>query len=221
MANLLIRKPLQQLMDEAGDQGEHALKRCLGPWHITALGVGAVIGAGIFVLTGQAAYQNAGPAVVLSFIVSAVACAFAGLCYAEFASLIPIAGSAYTYGYATLGELFAWIIGWDLMLEYALGASTVSVGWTGYFVTLLKHAGIEIPAGLSTSTFMVDPQGHFLNTGAFNLVSFVILLLISMILAIGIQESATVNAVIVFLKVAIVILFIMCAVRMDPIDSLA
>ncbi|HYM09165.1 MAG TPA: amino acid permease [Bryobacterales bacterium] len=208
MANLLIRKPLQQLMEEAGDQGAHTLKRCLGPWQLLALGIGAVIGAGIFVLTGEAAYENAGPAVILSFIASGIACAFAGLCYAEFASMIPIAGSAYTYSYATLGELFAWIIGWDLMLEYALGASTVSVGWTGYFVTLLKHVGIEVPAGMSTSTFVLDAQGHFQNTGAFNVVSFLVLLLISVILAVGIQESATVNTTIVFLKVAIVLLFI-------------
>jgi APA family basic amino acid/polyamine antiporter len=208
MADLLIQKPLNLLMREANEEGVHTLKRVLGPWQLTALGIGAIIGAGIFVLTGEAAYQNAGPAVVLSFIASAIACGFAGLCYAEFASLIPIAGSAYTYGYATLGELFAWIIGWDLILEYALGASTVSVGWSGYFISLLNYFGIQLPASISTSTFIVNAQGRFENTGAFNFIAFGILLVISTILAIGIKESATLNAIIVFLKVAIVLLFI-------------
>ncbi len=211
MADLLIRKPLQQLMTEAGEEGAHTLKRVLGPWQLTCLGIGAIIGAGIFVLTGEAAYNNAGPAVVLSFVASAIACAFAGLCYAEFASLIPIAGSAYTYGYATLGELFAWIIGWDLMLEYALGASTVSVGWTGYFLSLLNHFGISLPASISTSTYAVQ-EGHYVSTGSFNFVAFLIILVISAVLAIGIQESARINTVIVVLKVAIVLLFILAGV---------
>ncbi len=208
MADLLIQKPLQQLMNEASEEGTHTLKRVLGPWSLTALGIGAVIGAGIFVLTGQAAHDHAGPAVPLSFVAAGIACAFAGLCYAEFASLIPIAGSAYTYGYATLGELFAWIIGWDLILEYALGASTVSVGWTGYFVSLLNHIGIQIPATLSTAMYVVNAQGQWVNTGSFNLVAFFILVTISTILAVGIQESATVNTVIVVLKLAIVLFFI-------------
>jgi len=212
MADLLIRKPLQQLMNEAGEEGTHTLKRVLGPWSLTLLGIGAIIGAGIFVLTGQAAHDNAGPAVVLSFVVSGLACAFAGLCYAEFASLIPIAGSAYTYGYATLGEIFAWIIGWDLILEYALGASTVSVGWTGYFVSLLSHFGISVPASLSTSTYILNAQGQLENTGSFNLIALVILCTVSTILAIGIQESARINAVIVVLKVSIVLLFILTGV---------
>jgi APA family basic amino acid/polyamine antiporter len=213
MPNLFLQKPLSQLLDEAAEEGSHTLKRVLGPWQLTALGIGAIIGAGIFVLTGEAAYKNAGPAVVLSFVVSAIACAFAGLCYAEFASLIPIAGSAYTYGYATLGELFAWIIGWDLMLEYALGASTVSVGWTGYFVSLLKNVGIDVPAAISTSTFILNDQGQFVNTGSFNLVAFLILILISGILALGIQESATINTLVVILKVTIVLLFLFAGVR--------
>ncbi|MBI3698763.1 MAG: amino acid permease [Acidobacteria bacterium] len=211
MPNLLIRKPMQLLMTEAGETGIHTLKRVLGPWQLTALGIGAIIGAGIFVLTGEAAFNNAGPAVVLSFVASAIACAFAGLCYAEFASLIPIAGSAYTYGYATLGELFAWIIGWDLILEYALGASTVSVGWAGHFVPLLKHFGIYIPDSVSTSTFVLQ-NGHFVNTGAFNLVSFGVLLLISAVLAKGIKESATLNSIVVVLKLGIVLLFIGCGI---------
>ncbi len=209
MANLLIQKPLQQLMTEAGESGTHTLKRVLGPWTLTALGIGAIIGAGIFVLTGQAAHDHAGPAVPLSFVAAGVACAFAGLCYAEFASLIPIAGSAYTYGYATLGELFAWIIGWDLILEYALGASTVSVGWAGYFVSLLGHFGIQVPASVSTATFAVGDGGQWINTGSFNVVAFCILLVISTILAIGIQESATVNSIVVVLKLGIVVFFIL------------
>jgi len=133
MANLLATKPMDMLMSEAGDEGGHSLKRALGPVNLVTLGIGAIIGAGIFVLTGSAAAKYAGPAIVLSFVLAGIACVFAGLCYAEFASLIPIAGSAYTYGYATLGEIFAWIIGWDLILEYAFGAATVASGWTSEF----------------------------------------------------------------------------------------
>src|SRR6201996_5047675 len=138
MANLFAVKPLSMLTSEASEEGEHTLKRSLGPVNLVTLGVGAVIGAGIFVLTGQAAALHAGPAIALSFILAGLTCAFAGLCYAEFASLIPIAGSAYTYGYATLGELVAWIIGWCLVLEYAFGAATVASGWSGYFTSLLE-----------------------------------------------------------------------------------
>jgi APA family basic amino acid/polyamine antiporter len=208
MVNLLALKPLDKLMDEAGEEGEHTLKRALGAGSLTALGIGAIIGAGIFVLTGVAAYQNAGPAVVLSFVAAGIACAFAGLCYAEFASLIPIAGSAYTYGYATLGELFAWIIGWDLILEYALAASTVSVGWTGYFTSLLQHFGLTLPPSLSTSTYILNAAGHMENTGSVNVFAMLILLLVSLILAIGIRESAMMNTIIVILKVGIVLVFI-------------
>src|SRR3974377_1331226 len=131
MANLLAKKPLDLIMSEAHETGEHSLKRALGPGNLISLGIGAIIGTGIFVLTGTATANHAGPAIVLSFVLAAVACVFAGLCYAEFASMIPIAGSAYTYGYATLGEFIAWIIGWDLILEYALGAVTVALGWGG------------------------------------------------------------------------------------------
>ena len=208
MADLLALKPLDQLMKEAVEEGEHTLHRALNAWTLTALGIGAIIGAGIFVLTGEAAYRNAGPAVVLSFVVAGIACAFAALCYAEFASMIPIAGSAYTYGYATLGELFAWIIGWDLILEYALAASTVSVGWTGYFVSLLNDFGISVPASISTSTYILNEAGHLENTGSVNIVAMCILLVVSLVLAIGIRESAGVNTVIVILKVGIVLLFI-------------
>src|SRR5881409_594875 len=139
MANLLKCKPLDRLMEEASETGEHSLKRALGPINLITLGIGAIIGAGIFVLTGSAAAQYAGPAIVLSFVLAGLGCVFAGLCYAEFASMIPIAGSAYTYGYATLGELVAWTIGWDLILEYLFGAATVAVGWSGYFAAFMNE----------------------------------------------------------------------------------
>src|SRR6201997_3776586 len=143
MANLFAIKHISTLKTEAGEEGEHTLKRSLGPVNLITLGVGAVIGAGIFVLTGQAAALHAGPAIALSFVLAGITCGFAGLCYAEFASIIPIAGSAYTYGYATLGEFVAWIIGWDLVLEYAFGAATVASGWSGYFTSLLQQIGIN------------------------------------------------------------------------------
>src|SRR3954467_4417563 len=144
MANLFATKPLDALMAEASEAGEHSLKRALGATNLVTLGIGAIIGAGIFVVTGSAAAQFAGPAIVLSYILAGVGCVFAGLCYAEFASMIPIAGSAYTYGYATLGEFIAWIIGWDLMLEYLFGAATVAVGWSGYFSAFLGELGFSL-----------------------------------------------------------------------------
>ena len=148
MANLWARKPMNMLLAEAGESGEHSLKRTLGPFQLTALGVGAVIGAGIFVLSGLGAHY-AGPGLMLSFVMSGLGCAFAALCYAEFAAMIPLAGSAYTYAYATLGELFAWIIGWDLTLEYAMGASTVSSGWSNHFIELLDIFHIKMPLWLA------------------------------------------------------------------------
>src|SRR5947199_5936941 len=148
MANLLARKPLNTIMSEANETGEHSLRRALGPTNLISLGIGAIIGTGIFVLTGAASAHHAGPAILLSFVLAAVACVFAGLCYAEFASMIPVAGSAYTYGYATLGELVAWIIGWDLVLEYALGAATVASGWSGYVLSFLQDFGILLPPKL-------------------------------------------------------------------------
>src|SRR5690242_3372704 len=162
MANLLATKPLHLLMDEAQETGEHSLKRTLGVFQLTALGVGAIIGAGIFVMVGLGA-QYAGPGLTLAFVLSGFGCAFAGLCYAEFAAIIPLAGSAYTYAYATLGELLAWIIGWDLTLEYAMGASTVSSGWSNHFIELLNIFKIKMPlwlaydhwTGLSTATKIV------------------------------------------------------------------
>src|SRR5881628_1053415 len=147
---LFSRKSLGDLQAEA-EGGQ--LRRSLGPWHLTALGIGSVIGTGIFVLTGTAASQNAGPALVISMVISAVGCAFAGLCYAEMASMVPLAGSAYTYAYATVGELFAWIIGWDLILEYALATATVAVGWSGYFVSFLQTIGVTMPAALAAPPF--------------------------------------------------------------------
>src|SRR5437867_6310141 len=165
MGNLLARKPLHLLMEEARETGEHSLKRTLGVFQLTALGVGAIIGAGIFVLSGLGAHY-AGPALMLSFVLSGMGCAFAGLCYAEFAAMIPLAGSAYTYAYATLGEIFAWIIGWDLTLEYAMGASTVSSGWSNHFIELLNIFKIKMPlwlaydhwTGLNTASKIVARQ---------------------------------------------------------------
>src|ERR1041385_8251774 len=146
---LFATKPLDALMKEASATSEHGLKRALGPGNLVTLGIGAIIGAGIFVLTGSAASLYAGPAIILSYVLAGIGCVFAGLCYAEFASMIPIAGSAYTYGYATLGEIVAWIIGWDLILEYAFGAATVASGWSGYVLSLLQDFGIHIPPSLA------------------------------------------------------------------------
>jgi len=226
MANILIRKPLSMIKDEAGEEGEHTLKRSLGALNLIALGIGAIIGAGIFVLTGSAAAQYAGPAIILSFVLAGTGCLFAGLCYAEFASLIPIAGSAYTYGYATLGELFAWIIGWDLILEYAFGAATVASGWSANVLKALQLLQIHIPPQLMATpgTDMVYWQGMWRTaaslpmgtdlaslshaTASFNIVAFLAICIITTILVIGIQESATLNTIIVFVKVGTVLIFI-------------
>jgi APA family basic amino acid/polyamine antiporter len=257
MANLFAKKPLDRLIAEAKETGEHSLKRTLGVFQLTALGVGAVIGAGIFVLSGLGAHY-AGPGLMLSFVLSGLGCAFAALCYAEFAAMIPLAGSAYTYAYATLGEIFAWIIGWDLTLEYAMGASTVSSGWSNHFIELLDILHIKMPLWLaydhwtglneaekivarqmtmaSDSTLVPGTQaflarmtdimaaqtpelvrrGHEL-LGAphlfgyeigVNVPAFVIALVITAILAVGIKESARFNATIVTIKVAVVIFVI-------------
>jgi APA family basic amino acid/polyamine antiporter len=257
MANLWARKPMHMLLAEAGESGEHSLKRTLGPFQLTALGVGAVIGAGIFVLSGLGAHY-AGPGLMLSFVLSGTGCAFAALCYAEFAAMIPLAGSAYTYAYATLGELFAWIIGWDLTLEYAMGASTVSSGWSNHFIELLDIFNIKMPlwlaydhwTGLRAAENMVARQmaqasdaslvpgtQAFLNQVTdvmaaqspqllqrahellnaptifgvelgWNLPAFVIALIITAILAIGIKESARFNSTIVVIKVSVVLFVI-------------
>jgi APA family basic amino acid/polyamine antiporter len=257
MASILIRKPLNTILSEAHQEGEHSLRRSLGPFQLTALGVGAIIGAGIFVLSGLGAHY-AGPGLMLSFVLSGLGCAFAGLCYAEFAAMIPLAGSAYTYAYATLGELFAWIIGWDLTLEYAMGASTVSSGWSNHFIELMDILHIKVPLWLAydhwtglriaentiarqmaqasdaslvpgTQAFLdrvaaiISAQSAELGARAhalldaprifglefgFNLPAFLIALVITMILVIGIQESARFNATIVVIKVAVVLFVI-------------
>ena len=200
--NLFARKPLEKILAESGsDAHGHSLKRTLTATQLIALGIGAIIGAGIFSLTGVAAAQHAGPAVVFSFVLAAVACAFAGFCYSEFATMIPVAGSAYTYAYATMGELLAWIIGWALVLEYAIGAATVSVSWSGYMVSILESFGIQLPQHLIHSPW--DPV-----PGMINLPSLIIIWIISTILIIGIQESARFNALIVAVKLSVVILFI-------------
>ena len=204
MANLWIRKPLESLQAEAGATG--GLKRTLGAPSLVALGIGAIIGAGLFVRTAAAAANCAGPSVTLGFVVAAIGCAFAGLCYAELASMIPIAGSAYTYSYATMGELVAWIIGWDLILEYALGAATVGIAWSEYLEKLLGLVGLHIPYSLCHSPFQVDEL-----TGAHGMVNIPavgIVLVLTLLLIRGIQESATINMIIVVMKVTIVILII-------------
>src|SRR4030081_1980859 len=256
-ANLLATKPLNLLMEEARETGEHSLKRTLGVFQLTALGVCAIIGAGIFVMVGLGA-QYAGPGLSLSFVLSGLGCAFAGLCYAEFAAMIPLAGSAYTYAYATLGELLAWIIGWDLTLEYAMGASTVSSGWSNHFIELLTIFHVKMPlwlaydhwTALRTATgtiarqmaqasdaslvpgtqaflekvsaisaahspeliqrahdLLAAPQLFGVEIG-FNLPAFLIALVITAILAIGIKESAQFNATIVIIKVSVVLFVI-------------
>ncbi len=257
MANLLAKKPLYLLMSEAQEAGTHCLKRTLGPFQLTALGVGAIIGAGIFVLSGLGAHY-AGPGLMLSFVLSGFGCAFAGLCYAEFAAMIPLAGSAYTYAYATMGEIFAWIIGWDLTLEYAMGASTVSSGWSNHFIELLNIFHLKMPLWLAydhwtglrqaetiiarqmaqtadpslvpgTQAFLAKvtavmsaqspellQRGHYLLAAptlfgheiGLNVPAFIIALVITAILAIGIKESARFNSTIVVIKVSVVLFVI-------------
>jgi APA family basic amino acid/polyamine antiporter len=231
MANLLAKKTLEMIYEEGAEHGERTLRRVLGPINLMTLGIGAIIGAGIFVLTGAAAAKYAGPAIVLSFVLAGLACTFAGLCYAEFASLIPIAGSAYTYAYATLGELFAWIIGWDLILEYAFGAATVASGWSGYVLSFLQDFGIRIPPQFTSARgeVLVNYNSHWEHlsrikdtlasqhvnpaalphTGAyFDLVAFLAIMAVTVVLVIGIKESANLNSAIVMIKVSIVLLFI-------------
>ncbi len=243
--NLFRRRSVTDLQAEA--LTDHSLKRALGSANLTALGIGAIIGTGIFVLTGTVAAQNAGPAVVLSFVLAGIASVFAALCYSEFASLVPMAGSAYTYGYATLGELFAWIIGWDLILEYAVGAITVAIGWSGYVVSFLHDFGINIPPALSAArgTELInipaalaplvkakigwvvnsaslldqikaagsDPTALTHVTTIFNLPAVFIIFVVTTLLVIGIKESANFNNIIVLVKVAVVLLFILGAAR--------
>jgi APA family basic amino acid/polyamine antiporter len=206
MAKLFATKPLKVLMAEANETGEHSLKRTLGPVNLVMLGIGAIIGAGLFVRTAAAIADRAGPSVVLAFVVAGIGCAFAGLCYAEFASMIPVAGSAYTYSYATMGELVAWIIGWDLILEYAVGAATVSIAWSAYFNRVLDWFGWRIPYQWSHSPFETAAATGV--HGTMNIPAVFILLLLTLLLIRGTKESAFVNGFIVVLKVSIVLLVI-------------
>jgi basic amino acid/polyamine antiporter, APA family len=232
--SLFARKNIDELQADAFSEGEHSLKRELGPWNLISLGIGAIIGTGIFVLTGTAAAQHAGPAIPLAFVLAGIACVFAGLCYAEFAAMIPIAGSAYTYGYATLGELIAWIIGWDLILEYLFGAATVAAGWSGYVNSILRDAGLSLPPWLTNAPgALVRPpgsatwvrhtdelvaslaaQGVDINTlpqatGGFNLVAALGILGVTALLILGIKESARFNNITVGIKLAVVAAFIL------------
>ncbi len=207
-SQLFARKPHSLLLEEL--RGESRLRRVLGPVQLSSLGVGAIIGTGIFVLTGIAAHDRTGPALMLSFVVAGLTCVFAALCYAEFASMVPVAGSAYTYAYATLGELFAWIIGWDLVLEYAVASATVAHGWSHYFQDFLASFGMRWPLAFSNAPFDFDPAtGRLALTGTlFDLPAILIACLITVILVKGIQESASFNAGIVILKLAIVVFVI-------------
>src|ERR1041385_3095210 len=215
MASPLFRtKPLSLLLEEM--QGENRLRRILGPAQLTALGIGAIIGTGIFILTGVAAHDRTGPALMLSFVLAGIACVFAALCYAEFASMVPVAGSAYTYAYATLGELFAWIIGWDLILEYAVGSATVAHGWSAHFQEFTPIFGFHVPKVIATApiNYCVSvgagcPHTGFVSTGAyFDLPAVLITFILTIVLVKGIKESASFNAVMVAVKLVIVLLVI-------------
>ena len=234
MSDLLATKPLDLLMAEARDESGEGLRRVLGPVNLVTLGIGAIIGAGIFVLTGTVAATFTGPGIVLSFIFAGTGCIFAGLCYAEFASLIPIAGSAYTYGYATLGEIFAWIIGWDLIVEYAVGAASVAVGWSGNLIALFQSFNIQLPPqitappgtllvlyngqwsrlatiGPALASAGVDPAKLPTAHGLLDLPAYLVIALMTTILVIGVRESANFNSLIVFIKVATVLTFVVIA----------
>lgn len=208
--HMFYKKSIEQLLLEAGSSGSGHLKRSLTSFNLVALGIGAIIGAGLFSLTGIAAAENAGPAVTISFIFAGVACAFAGLCYAEFASMIPVAGSAYTYSYATMGEFAAWIIGWDLVLEYALGAATVSVSWSRYLLEFLHKYGIDLPHSLVVSPWETVKlgDGTIIDGGIINLPAILIVMSLSLVLIRGTKESATINNILVILKIAVVLIFI-------------
>jgi APA family basic amino acid/polyamine antiporter len=234
LSDFLATKPLDLLLAEAQDESGTSLRRALGPVNLITLGIGAIIGAGIFVVTGTVAATLTGPAIILSFLLAGTGCLFAGLCYAEFASLIPIAGSAYTYGYATLGEIFAWIIGWDLIIEYAFGSASVAVGWSGNLISLFQTFGIQIPpqitappgtlmvlyngqwARLSTigpllASAGVDPSRLPSAHGIIDFPAYIVIAVLTSILVIGVRESANFNSLIVFIKVATVLTFIAIA----------
>ena len=205
-SKFLVKKSIAAIQAESS-RGE--LKRTLSATNLVSLGIGCIIGAGIFVMTGQAAAQYAGPAIVLSFVLAGFCCAFAGLCYAELASMLPVSGSAYSYSYASLGELVAWVMGWLLLLEYGVAASTVAVGWSGYVVSFLGNFGIVIPLGLTTPTLQMDAAtGALTFTGGVNLPALIGILAMTALLVVGVKESANVNNVIVAIKLAVVVLFI-------------
>jgi len=211
MKHLFAKKTLQLIMLDMG--GEHHLRRVLGPVALTALGIGTIIGAGIFVVIGTVAHDTTGPALMVSLLVSGAACVFAALCYAEFASMAPVAGSAYTYAYASLGELFAWIIGWDLVLEYTVASASVANGWSHYMQNFLGMFGIHLPKALSLAPFASDASSHFALTGTIvDLPAVIITAALTVLLVIGIRESASFNAVMVCIKVAVVLLVIACGV---------
>jgi APA family basic amino acid/polyamine antiporter len=212
---LLTKKPFSAL---GAELEENPLRRSLGALNLTALGIGSIIGTGIFVLTGTAASQNAGPALVLSMLISAIGCAFAGLCYAEFAAMVPVAGSAYTYAYATIGELFAWIIGWDLILEYALATATVAVGWSGYFVSLANQLGVHIPVALTAPPGAPVMGGT--GGGIFNLPAALIVFVVVWLLVIGIKQSADTNTVLVIIKSLVLVLFIVAGAAYIKRDNI-
>jgi APA family basic amino acid/polyamine antiporter len=205
----MARKSVADIVGSADAEDGHSLSKTLGATSITAMGIGAIIGAGIFVLTGTAAAQFAGPSIILSFVLGGIACAFVGLCYSELAAMLPVCGSSYTYTYATLGEIFAWIIGWDLILEYAMGAATVAVGWSGYIVSLLHNAGINFPPALATApgTVIKLPDGT-MATGIVNLPAVLIIAILTTMLVLGTKESARLNNVMVAVKLAVVVAFI-------------
>src|SRR4029077_10441820 len=217
LTDVWARKSVVDLLAEAGHAGAGSevqpLRRTLSATNLVSLGIGGIVGAGIFVLTGHAAAANAGPAVTLSFLLGAVACAFAGLCYAELSSSVPISGSAYTYAYATMGELIAWIIGWDLILEYAIGAGTVAIGWSAYVVSFARDFGLIIPAQFASAPLAYDADQHaWSSTGAIlNVPAVVVIVAITWLLVIGIRESARINNIIVAVKLVVILLFIMFA----------
>src|SRR5256885_3551686 len=208
--SLFATKPISRISAEAEETGEHTLKKALSALDLTMLGIGAIIGTGIFVLTGQAAGKHAGPAVIISMVLAGIVSAFAALCYSEFAASVPISGSAYAYGYGTLGEFVAWIIGWDLILEYAFGAATVAVGWSGYVVSLFRDTlGINYPLALSAPPGLEikDAAGAVIGHGVFNLPAALIAVAVTFLLIRGIKESASFNSVIVLVKVLVVVMF--------------
>lgn len=216
---LFAKKSIKALLDEAATKSG-GLKRTLGPLNLTMMGIGAIIGAGIFVMTGQAAAEYAGPGIVFSFLLAALVCVFVALCYAEFASLIPIAGSAYSYAYATMGEFVAWIIGWCVALEYLFSSATVAVGWSGYFSSLLGDWGITIPAAFANAPLAYDTIAGWHASGALiNLPAVILVGLIGTLIAIGIEMAASVNTVLVFVKMVVILLFIACGIAFINVDN--